>query len=362
MDNDTCEACGERIVVGVQFCTSCGAYLGWREPGGTSGGAQAAPTTAAPRPPPPVTPGPHPITHPITQPTPVPPVAAVAGFVPTEAVTTTVDPVRTGPRCPQCATANETSRRFCRKCGLFIGQPTATASRAQPAPRQPWWRRWLPKRSATDRSARATYRKSLPLWIRLRRWIVAAVVIALVWVFLHFVGRDPLSWARQRIYALRGTVVAATNITAASNPSTADPKGTNAAHAIDGDPNTAWPTTFTGGTTAAGTPCARTADQTALELTSRTEITVRAINIRAGLALALNRGLFRSPTVFDLEFSDGSCRSVTVRDDPNWQLVRFAAVRTTSVRITVAAATNAGGGSSSKVAAISDVQLMVRPH
>ena len=33
MSEDACEVCGERVVAGVQFCTSCGAYLGWREPG-----------------------------------------------------------------------------------------------------------------------------------------------------------------------------------------------------------------------------------------------------------------------------------------------------------------------------------------
>jgi hypothetical protein len=160
---------------------------------------------------------------------------------------------------------------------------------------------------------------------------------------------------------LRGTVVAAANVTASSDPKTADPKGANAARATDQKPDTAWTTTFAGGTAAAGAPCARTAEQTALDLTSKTELTARAINIQAGLPDNLNRQAFWRPTVLDLEFSDGSCQSVHVQDVAGWQLVRFSAVRTTTVRITIAAANPPSGGSTSTQAAITEVQLMVRP-
>jgi hypothetical protein len=229
------------------------------------------------------------------------------------------------------------------------------------AAKTPWWRRWLPHRSEADRQARSSFRKSLPLWVRLRRWLVLLVVVVIIGAFLHYVGRDPIAWAKQQIYAIRGTVVAAQNITASLDPKTADPKGANAARATDQKPDTAWTTTFAGSTASGGAPCARTAEQTALELTSKTELTARAINIQAGLPDNLNRQAFWRPTALDLEFSDGSCQTVQVQDVAGWQLVRFSAVRTTTVRITVAAANPPSGGSTSTQTAITEVQLMVRP-
>jgi hypothetical protein len=368
MEPRICDVCGEQTVAGVQFCTACGAYLGWNvaeqsdAAGPSASAAGAAPGATAP--PPAIAPTTAPPTA-GAMPAPAADAAQSRVDVPARAEVGTVpiEPELIGPRCPQCATTNESERRFCRKCGYFIGQPTGNRlpTGAGATARVPWWRRWLPHRSDAERRARKTYRKSLPLWVRMRRWIIALVVVVVIGAFLHFVGRDPLTWAKQRLYALRGTVVAAGHVTATSDPATADPKGALGARATDNDPSTAWTTTFAGSTTAAGEPCARTADQTALQLTSATPITVRAINVRAGLPDNLNRQAFWRPTVLDLEFGDGSCQSVNVRDDPNWQLVRFHAVRTSTVRITIAAADKPSGGSTSTQTALTEVQLMVRP-
>ena len=169
-------------------------------------------------------------------------------------------------------------RRLSRRRAACCPAPAAAA-------KTPWWRRWLPHRSEPPiGSARKAFRKSLPLWIRLRRWLVVLAVLVLVGAFLHFVGRDPIAWVKQQIYALRGTVVAAKNITASSDPKTADPTARTLRERSTRSRTPRGPRT----SPAAPRPPARRARAPRSRPRSssrrKTELTARAINIQAGVA------------------------------------------------------------------------------
>lgn len=100
-------------------------------------------------------------------------------------------------RCPRCATENRTHLRFCRKCGHFLADTSASTALA--APPQPvsrsWWQR-LKDRFRHDGSsdARAAYRRSLPLRYRLLRWgaVVVSVLVAIAIPLLAMRGGS--SW------------------------------------------------------------------------------------------------------------------------------------------------------------------------
>jgi hypothetical protein len=375
MSAPVCNVCGEQTAAGVQFCTSCGAFLGWTESGAgaTPPGAPPAGSTAPAAPT--LTPMAPRAGTPLAAPpaAPTAPPAAPSGTAssttalspPTSVATSRLETATgplTGPACSQCGTRNDPSRRFCRTCGHFVGRPTHSGD-ALPvaAARLPWWRRLLPRRTTQEKRARRAYRRSLPVWVRLRRWLVAAVVVVLVGVYLTFVGHNPVGWAKQQWYALRGTVTAAKGITAGTDPPSADPRSVLAAKAVDGDVATSWQVNFAGGPTATGTACARTVGEPALVLSSPKPITVRGLRLVTGVSDPAQRLLAPRPATLDLEYSDGSCRSITVKDDAAAQQVSVPAQTTTVVRITVAAAYPAQGGSTSTAVAISEVSLLVRP-
>jgi hypothetical protein len=362
MADIVCESCGERVVAGTQFCTTCGSYLGWDESESTDDTQQEAhtvPTRARPAP---------------VQATAVQPVGEfVARTSDTPAAGDTVSPrvaaaapVRTRSRsgipCGRCGTSNEASRRFCGKCGLFIGEPSAGDQlRADAVDRRPWWQRWLRPRPGSERAARAAYRRSLPWPVRLRRVLIALVVVVLALAYLRFVGRDPLSWGRHVLADWRGTVVAVDGVTSAPVTQSAAVPNFPAQAATDKNSASAWATAFIGPTAPASATCSTAAVPGALLLTAPEQITMRAIMIQTGLTTP-DRTQQWVPRALDLTFSDGTCQRITVNNVLDPQIVRIHAVKTNAVRLVVIAADRPQGTGGLPLAAITETALLVRPN
>ncbi len=365
-----CESCGEPIVAGVQFCTNCGSFLGWTDPDdpatdeAVSGEAATATTAPAPVRPAPV----GRAAADVEEDTAEVPVEAVATPTATGSVLRAVPAPRTrtrepaGTPCRRCATPNPSTRRFCAKCGLFIGAPSdAEQLRAFAAPKRRWWQRWLHGRPGSERAARSAYRKSLPWTVRLRRVFVVLAVLALCFAYLRFVGRDPVSWAKNRLDTLRGSLVAVPDLSARSpNPADVVP-GYPAKAAIDGRSDTAWATRFSGPTKVPGTACTAVADTTGLLLTTSGDHTVRAVKIHAGFP-DKNTKLRWRPKTLELWFPDGQCQRVSLADSPKPQQVSIDPVDTNAVRVAVVAGYPPQGGSTAPATAITEIALLMRPN
>jgi len=108
-----CKDCGAPVDRSIQFCTACGAYLGWAEQETPAAAGEAEVDTA--------------------------PVAVVpaAGRAPTAAV----PPPTAGPRpiieggkfCPGCGASNSPSRTFCSRCGAAL-EGAAAVTTTEPVP------------------------------------------------------------------------------------------------------------------------------------------------------------------------------------------------------------------------------------
>lgn len=353
-----CEQCGAAVYPGVNFCTTCGAYQGWA----THADEVASPPDQAPR-------QPVGVTRPV----------GVQGR-PTASAPFTIDPSpaqrppatddappgrRAGERaCVECGTRNRTELRFCRRCGHLFGDPQriGAAFVAASAKRAPWWRRLL-RIDDPDRRARRTYRRSLPVWMRVRRYVAAVAALALVFVYFRVVGRDPVGWVQRIVDSVRGTLVGVPSVSVAADPADAVVPHFPPRAAIDGRSDTAWSTVLASGKYPAGPPCATVGQQAALLLSIPAETTVRAIDIRAGLDVpAAQRVTYWRPKLLDISFADGSCQRVTLHDTPAWQKVDLAPVKTNAVRVTVVA-----GFPSQKLSRgpqfvyISELRLLERP-
>jgi hypothetical protein len=356
MADIVCESCGERVAAGTQFCTSCGYYLGWDSSDDAAGGPSTEQTAPArPRPAVVVTP---PVAESTVRTAELPPV----DDAPPAATLAPVRPrVATGVACSRCGTSNDPSRRFCGKCGLFIGEPSGNSPmRVDTADRRPWWQRWLRPRPGSERAARRAYRQSLPWPIRLRRVLIACVVVVLGVLYLHFVGRDPITWGRHVLADWRGTVVPVDGVTSAAVTQSAAVPNFPAQAATDKNSASAWATAFTGPTTPASTTCSTAAAPGALLLTAPAQITLRAIMVQTGLTTP-DRPQQWIPRALDLTFSDGSCQRITVNNVPDPQIVRIHAVKTNAVRLVIVAADRPQGSGALPLAAITETALLVRP-
>jgi hypothetical protein len=364
-----CESCGEPVVEGVQFCTNCGFFLDWSE--GADDSAQDSAPAARPAP------------RPMTESTPLArapaptdshTAAAVDELPPPAAPDSPVlEPARARPApaarsaapagapCPRCGTPNPASRRFCAKCGQFIGEPTATDQlRAFTPPKLRWWQRWLHGRPGSERAARAAYRRSLPWPVRMRRVLVVLAVVVLAFAYLRFVGRDPVSWTRHRFDALRGTLVTVPDVAANSPRATTPVPGYPAKAAVDGRSDTAWATPFAGPVRVTGSTCTAVADTNGLLLTAPEPVTVRAIKIHSGYP-DKNAALRWRPRTLELWFPDGHCQRVNLADSPKPQQHRIHPVKTNAVRIAVVAGYPPEGGSADPHTAITELALLMRP-
>ena len=124
-----CAQCGEHNPEGARFCGSCNAFLEWEgapaeEQQPVAAGAQTA-TVAQPSEPAPAT-----ARH-RTEPAQEQRRAPAPGDL----------------ICGQCGEGNAATRRFCRRCGSSLADSVAV--------KQPWWRRFLPKRADRRYSAGA---------------------------------------------------------------------------------------------------------------------------------------------------------------------------------------------------------------
>ena len=369
MSETICDSCGERVVPGTQFCTNCGYFLEWNENEPVDDDRSAPETRLS-------------TERPTTERPPTPANSSGSQPVPTRRERPTTDtttavidertrrpeppPTRSrrpvGLPCQRCATPNESTRRFCSKCGLYIGQPSATDQfRAFTPPRLRWWQRWFRPRPGSERAARAAYRRSLPWWVRLRRVLIALVVVLLGVAYLRFVGRDPITWTRHVIANWRGTVVAVDGVTSASVTQSAANPLFPAKAATDKNSGSAWATSFSGPTSAPGKRCANTPTAAALQLTPPKQITMRAIMVQTGLTTP-DRNQQWIPRTLDLTFSDGSCQRINVKNVPDPQIVRIHTVKTNFVRLVIVAADQPQVSGAVGLAAITETALLVRPN
>lgn len=279
---DQCIACGERNPAGSAFCVFCGSYLGWDETGGGPGPA-ARPTAAATPPPPPVPVEPSSAGAPLSAPPPRPP-----------ASTTPV-----GTPCPQCGQDNPVARRFCSRCGQQLAAATAVPSARVPRPseRRSWWR-------SEDRAAKRDYRRSLPAFYRWRRVALGVLAVAVVVVLAFVLGRDPVGWVKDRWYDVRGTTEPVPGVKArATQPGSTEPVTED--EVIDGNPATTWARMWSARSDPTS-DCDEAERQGYVELSWRTPVRVRMLQVDAGLADEKMRDLEYRPRTILVSYRSGA--------------------------------------------------------
>ncbi len=185
-------------------------------------------------------------------------------------------------------------------------------------------------------------------------------VLLLGFGYLHFVGRDPVTWARHRLDAVRGTLVAVPDVTARSTSSSGVVKDFEPGNAVDGDSKTAWATGFDGPTRVTGRTCTASIGVNGLVLTASQDITLRAIKVHSGFPD--NAGdLEWRPRTLELWFPDGTCQRIAVANSAEPQLIKIHSVKANAVRIAVVAGYQPKGGSAQPTTAITEIALMTRP-
>jgi hypothetical protein len=275
-----------------------------------------------------------------------------------------------GPTCPDCGAANPPGRRFCRRCGAGLPADTVPAAAAGvDVSRRSWWRRLVDRvrgRTGRDgdaegarpaRSARAAYRRSLDARFRVLRVLAALAGLGLLAGGLGLVGLNPISGARglwdrffpryERIGELRATI---------------EPEGTIEADfppgaAVDGDPTTAWATTWllepdaptaaacTSGDEAGGGDGADGGGATdelqggasaGLVVNLPQAAEVAKIEVQPGLEAGdpARAGQWR-PTLLEVRFDDGTCEVVELDDAAGVQDHRLDGPQTTTLRLRV---------------------------
>lgn len=433
MSEIICLECGDRNNNAVHFCNSCGAYLEWEDQPGQGQPAPAGPSTsvraaapnlhhtsaAATYSSPTAAPVPGPVPAPAAQQPPIsrstPPgrsaalPAALPALVPAGGRATAgpapgpgqqVVPGRADrsvgdlsaaepsigagesvpARCSRCGTANGPGLRFCCKCGLSRqAEFDAPAAAEQPStrPKKPWWQRWFRRGTADQtigngigrRAARAAYRRSLPLAFRLRRWVLALVVVGLLGGGLVFLGQNPWSWLADRWNDVRGNLVQVAQVQAVVEPAAAEFPDFPASLVVDQLANTAWVSTWTAPidqtSPANCLPPSATAtatDQGTILLLLPASTDIRAIVISAGLAEQdPSRPHQWRPKKLQLTFTDGQCQTLEIADAPGPQQFEVEKTTTTAVRVRVLDAYPATGTDGRDLVAISELQLLARP-
>lgn len=349
-----CESCGSKNRSAGEFCTECGAFLGWEGNAGTADPA-AARTTA-----PDQQLGDHPVR---SQPQVIGPQAsAESGSGPirsddAQATTAVLAPVPEGPACPTCWKINEPGRRFCAKCGTqLVGtQPMQTGNPPSPAE--------LRRR---ERANERAFRDSLPAIYRWRRIGLIALAVALVVGLAITVGANPVGWAKARWYDVKGTLVPVQGVQATVLPQTGGSPGTSGASSdpallVDGTAAD-WHIHWTAGERAA--TCDGGSGTPTIELTLAQPIRIRAIDVYAGLsAQEPQRALqFRPQTIGITPVGAGACKVVPLADSAEPQRLRFDTRQPVSViRISIDSA-YPGPADAQQRLSIREIQLFSRPQ
>lgn len=372
-----CQECGEPVDRDAEFCLRCGAFLEWdsldgdedalQEAGirgsehassaGTANATAVAPqdTRTAPQ-------GAEATPDAVTAPVPVQ--RPAAENTPMRAVTQPV-PVVSADRCPRCGTINAPELRFCGHCAQELGRaPAAGGWKARPQQRLSWWRRLLNRgRSPSESRALRAYRRSLPMRYRVIRALVGLLALALVALAVVLIRGNPISWAKARWYDLHDTVEPVAVSGAVLDPKSAQERpdfGPKAA--ADGDPATAWATSWTAGARPVGCSGDQPATAEALVLHFDEVADVRKIRVMDGLSADdPNRLTQNRPRRLEVRSSDGTCQALSLADRATAQTVELPKpVSTDLLRIDVLAV-YAPEKDGSDLVAISEVVPLRRP-
>ena len=346
-----CDSCGTENPPGRQFCENCDGFLDWSgTPGGAAAPGPAAGPTAPPRaqPTPPTAPPPHrpappqqppspqpppqqpprqpppppsgPYPPPPRRPAPPPPGPGAPPPYP-GAVFGPVGrpPVSTAPlqhTCQNCGTTSDPTRRFCRRCGVWLVTPTyvpaAPPARLRTRLRRRWWG-----------GTTGAYSGSLTGGTVAFRTLSVVLLLALVVGLLTVARLQPVQRVVDLVGHVRGSGrVLNTDVEARAEPGDALP-GIPARWAVDDVRGRGYATRWTaGGNGDANKPCADAPPTTAdaLVLTFREPTDVREIGVEAGLPAGDKQiGARWRPQTLRLLWSNGDCQLVQLAKDPGLQ-------------------------------------------
>lgn len=350
---DVCTACGERNPAGSAFCLYCGVYLGWDE---ASTADQPATRQAVPS----AETSAYSSQNP-TQPQSVQGQPAAPGQQPTVQAQPVADWRSSDPPCPQCGQPNAVTLRFCSKCGTAL-RPTQPVSQAQRAAvPQTWWQRfWDP----TDRRARREYRRSLPPLYRWRRVIIGVVLLVAVLVLLSLIGKDPVGWAKDKFYGVRGTLVVADPVGYAGSPPESVAQGYDPAALGSAAVDDAWATAWAPDALAPLDACdGKPAAKGMVQLTFTEPLRVRRLDVVAGLPAAdAKRPLQFRPSVL-LVMYDGRCTELPLKDSSELQKVTLdTGVPVTELQVAIGATYPARTDAGQPLTALTSLAVLSRPH
>lgn len=300
-------------------------------------------------------------------------------------------PPNEGP-CPRCGVVNGASLRFCSKCGLALRGPTlhdGGGARPQPPPeRVPWWRRWFrPGGDNTRRAARAAYRHSLPVRVRIIRWGLALLGVGAIFGALVFIGQNPVGWAMNNWKDLLGKTTqvqgmdaytqpqpgSATSSTATSSPNTAAPtSGSTAGPPVDTAQNvldnlsdTAWTVIWSQGlnqqpaNVACDSPAL--AGASSILLVPSGSATLKKISVAAGLPESDSRRMLQwRPKTIQLSYSNGECEQIVLDDVPGLQEKDLDTVDTSQVLLSIIDAYPPAGDQPDNEISVTELRLFER--
>ncbi len=244
-----------------------------------------------------------------------------------------------GRLCPSCGTTSDRERRFCRRCGSWLGGGTAPRLQRR---KLPWWRRWWlrwfgrDERVGASRASRAAYRQSLSPVTRFFRWTLGLVALILVVLMLPFTGVHPYTRVHDYLAHLRGwdrVKIPSKNVDNGANQRPI--QDGKASYLVDGIRDRGWSTDWTLGSAAGGVPCGMlTPPGPTVTVHFPRAMRIREVGVEAGLA-AIDR--YRSaqyrPRTIELHWSNNQCTSRQLADTPALQ--RFDAPEATMTWVIV---------------------------
>ena len=278
-------------------------------------------------------------------------------------------PPTEGP-CPRCGVVNSVSLRFCSKCGLALRGPTlhdgGGARNEAPPERLPWWRKIFKPAPNTRRAARAAYRHSLPVRVRLIRWGLAFLGIGAIVGTLALIGQNPVGWAVNNWNDLVGKTTQVQNLDAYTEPqpgsgsasttaggptpsspnssapasSAAKPPVDTAQNVLDNLSDTAWTVIWSQGLnqqpSSVGCDSPPLAGASSILLVPSGSVTVKKISVAAGLPEGDSRRMLQwRPKTIQLSFSNGQCQQLVLEDVPGLQEKDLDAVDTSQVMLSI---------------------------
>jgi len=274
-------------------------------------------------------------------------------------------PPTEGP-CPRCGVVNGASLRFCSKCGFALRGPTlhdGGGARPQPPPeRVPWWRRWFrPGGDNTRRAARAAYRHSLPLRIRLIRWGLALFGVGAIVGTLAYIGQNPVGWAINNWNDIVGNTTQVQGVeaftqpqpgtetsTESASPSASPPTSGSAAlpapdtaqNVVDNLSDTAWTTPwkaeFNQVPTEVSCDTPVPVGSQSILLVPSGSVTLKKISVVAGLTEGDSRRMLQwRPKTIQLSYSNGQCQQIVLDDVADLQERDLETVETSQVLLSI---------------------------